>query len=67
MSVKLLTEQYLELLILKGGYTGSLSLPLSKCHFVGNHMSRLISFKDFSIFALVVILFGGVKMFRHYH
>ena len=41
MTVKLLTEQQL-----KGGGGGgaaqaSLSLHLSKCHIVGNHMSRL--------------------------
>ena len=42
MSVKLLTENYLEFLSLTGGGTGSLSLHLSKYHIVGNHMSRLI-------------------------
>ena len=40
LTVKLLTEHHLEFLTLKGGYTG-LSLHLSKCHIVGNHMSRL--------------------------
>ena len=42
MSVKLLTEHHLEFLSLKGGciYV-CLSLHLSKCHIVGNHMSRL--------------------------
>ena len=42
MSVKLLTGHHLELLSLTGGCTGSLSLHMSKCHIVGNHMSRLI-------------------------
>ena len=41
MSVKLLTEHHLEFLSFKGGCIGS-SLHLSKCHIVGNHMSRLI-------------------------
>ena len=41
MSVKLLTEQHLEFLSLKGGCTGLMSLHLSKFHIVGNHMSRL--------------------------
>ena len=42
MSVKLLTENHLEFLSLKGGYTGlSESTPV-KCHIVGNHMSMLI-------------------------
>ena len=41
MSVRLLTEQYLELLSFKGGCRGSLSLHLSKCHIVGNHVPRL--------------------------
>ena len=43
MSVKLLTKHHLEFLNLKGGYTEAhLSLHLSKCHIVGNHMSRSI-------------------------
>ena len=41
MIAKLLTEHHLELLCLNGGFT--LSLHLSKCHIVGNHISRLIS------------------------
>ena len=36
MGVKLLTEHKLKSLSLKGGYTGSSSLHLSKCHIVGN-------------------------------
>ena len=38
MSVKLLTEHNLEFLSLKGA---RLSLHLSKCHIVGNHMRQL--------------------------
>ena len=44
MTVKLLTEQYLELLSLKGGGGAAqarLSVHLSKYHIVGNHMSWL--------------------------
>ena len=43
MSVKLLTKHHLEFLLLKGGCTGlsESTLHLSKCHIVGNHMSRL--------------------------
>ena len=40
-SVTLLTEQCLELLSLKGAAQARLKLRLSKCHIVGNHMSRL--------------------------
>ena len=43
MSVKLLTEQHLEFLRLKGGYTGLYESTLSKCHIVENHMLQLIS------------------------
>ena len=42
MTVKLLTEHHLEFLSLKGVAQARLSLHLSKCHIVGNHMSRLI-------------------------
>ena len=42
MLVKLLTEHHLEFLSLKGATEARLSLHLSKCHIVGNHMSRLI-------------------------
>ena len=38
MTVKLLTEHHLKFLSLKGG---CMSLHLSKCQIVGNHMSRL--------------------------
>ena len=45
MSVKLLTEHNLEFLSLKGGSNAQarLSLHLSKCHIVEDHMLRLIS------------------------
>ena len=42
VSVRLLNEHHLEFLSLNGGCTALLSLHLSKCHFVGNHMLRLI-------------------------
>ena len=49
--VKLLIEYHLEFLSLKGAAQASLSLHLSKCHIVGNHMSRLIfKAKIFSLF-----------------
>ena len=36
MNIKLLTEQHLEFLSLKGGYTSSSESTLVKCHIVGN-------------------------------
>ena len=44
ITVKLLTEYNLEFLSLKGAAQTGSSLHLSKCHIVGNHMSRLIYF-----------------------
>ena len=41
MSVKLLIEHHLEFLSLKGATQAGLSLHMSKCHIVGNLMSRL--------------------------
>ena len=41
MSVKLLIEHYFELLNLKEAAQAHLSLHITKCHIVGNHMSRL--------------------------
>ena len=41
MIVNLLTEHHLEFLSLKGGAQACLSLHLSKCHIVGNHMPWL--------------------------
>ena len=58
MIVKLLTEHHLEFLSLTGGCTGSyMSLHLSKCHTVGNHVSRLnylINKEQGSIILLIV-------------
>ena len=42
MSVKLLTEHHLEFQSLTGAALAGLSLHLSKCHIVGNHMSWLL-------------------------
>ena len=41
MSLKLLTEHDLDFLSLKEAARAPLSLHLSKCHIVGNHMPRL--------------------------
>ena len=41
MIVKLLTEHHLEFLSLKEAAEARPSLHMSKCHIVGNHMSRL--------------------------
>ena len=41
MNVKLLTEHHLECLSLKEAAEAHLSLHLSECHIVGNHMSLL--------------------------
>ena len=46
MTVKPLTEHHLEVLSLKEASQASLSLHMSKCHIVGNHMLRLISSVD---------------------
>ena len=48
MTLRLLIEHYLEFLSLKGGYTGSSESNLSKCHIVGNHMSRLVCHRSAS-------------------
>ena len=42
MNIKLLNEHNLEFLSLKEATQACLSLFISKCHIVGNHMSRLI-------------------------
>ena len=44
MTVQLLTQHYLEFLCLQESAQARLSLHLSKCHIVGNHMSQLILF-----------------------
>ena len=60
MIAKLLTEHHLEFLSLNLGCRGSLSLHLSKCHIVGNHMQRLnYYYKEFHVLAsLAIILLG---------
>ena len=42
MNIKLLNEHNLEFLSLKEATQARLGLFMSKCHIVGNHMSRLI-------------------------
>ena len=60
MTIKQLVEQHLEFLGLKLAAQGCLSLHLSKCHIVGNHMSRLIYLrkvlKNLFLIAVAVIL-----------
>ena len=51
MSVKLLTEHHLEFLSLTGAALAGPSLHLSKCHIVGNHVSRLIWIEFLSLFS----------------
>ena len=46
MTVKLLTEQHLEHLSLKGGCLGSSESTVVKIHVVKNHMSQLICRKN---------------------
>ena len=41
MTLRLVTEHYFGFLNIKGGAQARQSLDLSKCHIVGNHMSRL--------------------------
>ena len=57
MSVKLLTEQHLEFLSLKGNCTGSSASTHVKCYNVGNHMSGL---KFYSMLFVVLIMCGFV-------
>ena len=58
MIVKLLTEHHLEYLSLIGGCTGLYKcIHLSKCHIVGNHMSRL------QLFVFMIWLFYSVPDF----
>ena len=42
MTIKLLTEQHLEFLLLKGGCTGLSESTLVKIPYAGNHMLPLI-------------------------
>ena len=48
MTLKLLTEHHLEFLSLKRDSQARLSLHLSKCHIVGNHMSQLILYCQYA-------------------
>ena len=54
MTVKLLTEHRLEILSFKG--QARLSIHLSKCYIVGNHMSRLNYFSMEMVVCLVLKL-----------
>ena len=63
MSVKLLTEHHLEFLSLKGAVEARMSLHMSKCHIVGNHMSRLIISKA-SKGAIMKYSFMGKSTYR---
>ena len=64
MTVKLLTEHYLEFLSLKGAAQARMSLHLLKCHIVGNHMSWLI-IRTACITAQNRRLSGGVSDLKH--
>ena len=46
MNIKLLTEHHLELLSLKEAVQVRVSIFMSHCHIVGNHMSWLIYILD---------------------
>ena len=54
MIVELLTDHHLEFLSFKEAVQACLSLHLSKCHIVGNHMPLFISFTLF-----LVLFFDG--------
>ena len=64
MTVKLLTEHYLEFLNLKCAAQARLSLHLLKCHIVGNHMSWLI-IRTARGTALNRRLSGGLSNLKH--
>ena len=65
MSVKLLAEQHLEFLSLKGAAQVRLSLHLSKCYIVGNHMLRLNCFFTLTFVSKVIPII--VNLFGHLH
>ena len=56
MIVKLLTDHHLESLSLKKVAQARLSLFMSKCHIVGNHMSHLNSVQN-GILTLNLLIF----------
>ena len=60
MTVKLLTEQHLELLNLTWAEQARLSLVMSKCHIAGNHMSWFIWYlsHSFTLNATKVVCFS---------
>ena len=66
-TVKLLAEHHLKFLSLKGAAQACLSLYLSKCHIVGNHMSRLNFYyyyhveREEGLFLCIIELFGYCK------
>ena len=67
MIVKLLTEHHLEFLSLKGGCRGSSESHMSKCHIVGNLISRLNYVMRTSVFSdnntrLVILKFEQVHL-----
>ena len=64
MTVKLLTEQHLDFVGLKGGYTGSSESTLVKCHIVGNHMSRLMCYHYLLVHSLSVL--SSDKLFKQF-
>ena len=63
MSIELLTEHHLEFLGLKEVTQARLSLFMSKCHIVGNHMSRLIYVDTISIDLSILYLMGCTSKF----
>ena len=58
MIIRLLTEHHLESLSLKKATQAHLSLHLSKCYIVGNHMSRLKCY-----FTILVMSLSHVYIF----
>ena len=62
MCVKLLTEHHLMLLSLKKAAQARLSLHLSKCNTVGNHMSRLIQYISFMIMASMSVKTNSILL-----
>ena len=56
LSVKLLTEHNLELLSLKEAAKARLSLHVSKCHIVGNHMQQLTYIHSMAKYQLLEVV-----------
>ena len=55
MNIKLLTEHYLEILSLNEAAQARLSLHLSKCQIVGNHVSRLNCLLKYPLLILHIV------------